>query len=163
VFSERTEPISELVKGKPGKPLREPVLVLFAGLLNLYQVYALSGNLAYLSSHPPLEPEKDWFHALQLAGVLGLMGFTVAFTVMLVVGAAAIYFLNRRVGGAFLVVVSIVGLMVSVVGIWSIMLNLDDVLAVFVSFLSPVCGLLAGYYGIRGEKVTARGTAQEIV
>jgi hypothetical protein len=53
--------------------------------------------------------------------------------------------------------------MVSVVGIWSIMLNLDDVLAVFVSFLSPVCGLLAGYYGIRGEKVTARGTAQEIV
>jgi hypothetical protein len=99
VFSERTEPISELVKGKPGKPLREPVLVLFAGLLNLYQVYALSGNLAYLSSHPPLEPEKDWFHALQLAGVLGLMGFTVAFTVMLVVGAAAIYFLNRRVGG----------------------------------------------------------------
>jgi hypothetical protein len=61
------------------------------------------------------------------------------------------------------VVVSIVGLMVSVVGIWSIMLNLDDVLAVFVSFLSPVCGLLAGYYGIRGEKVTARGTAQEIV
>jgi hypothetical protein len=152
-----------LVKGKPGKPLREPVLVLFASLLNLYQFYALAGNLAYLSSHPPLEPEKNWFHAVQLAGVVGLMGFTIAFTVMLVVAAAAVYFLNRRVGGAFLVVISIVGLLVSFVGISSTMLNLDDVLAVLLSFLSPVCGLLAGYYGIRGEKVTARETAQEIV
>jgi hypothetical protein len=82
---------------------------------------------------------------------------------MLVMGAAAVYFLNRRVGGAFLLVISIVGLVVSVAGIWSIMLNFDDVLAVVLSFLSPVCGLLAGYYGIRGEKVIARETAQEII
>lgn len=162
MFSERMEPISELVKGKPGKSMRELVLVLFASLLNLYQLYALAGNLAYLSSHPPLEPEKDWLHATQVAGVMGLIAFTIAFTVMLVIGAATVSFLNRRVGGAFLVVVSIVGLLVSVVGIWSIMLNFDDVLAVFVSFLSPVCGLLAGYYGIRGEKVIVRGAEQEI-
>lgn len=163
MFSERVEPISELVKGRAGKPMREPVLALFAGLLNLYQLYALAGNFAYLSSHPPLEPEKNWLHAIQLAGVMGLIGFTIAFTVMLVVGAAAVYFLNRRAGGAFLLVISVAALLVSVAEIWSIMINLDDVLAVFLTFLSPVCGLLAGYYSIRGQKVIARGTEQEIV
>jgi hypothetical protein len=162
MFSERLEPISELVKGEPEKPLREPALALFACLLNLYQIYQLSRQLSLLSSQVPSDPYMGWYYSYVLALSLGLIGFMIGFTVILLIGAATIYFFRRRVGAAILLVSSIIGLLVSFVGISMVMVSFS-ILGLLVNFLSPIFGLLAGIFGIRGEKPATREALQEII
>jgi hypothetical protein len=161
VFSERVEPISELVKGKPGKPLREPALALFACLLNGYQVYQLSGQLAQLSSQVA-DPFLGFYYSYLLGLIVGLIGFAIAFSIILAIGAATIYFLNRRAGGGVVLGVSITGLLVSFVGLSMVSLSFN-ILGLIVSFLSPIFGILAGYWGVKGEKVITREAAEEII
>jgi hypothetical protein len=162
VFSERVELISELVKGKPQKPLREPALALFACLLNGYQVYQLSGQLAQLSSQVEADPFMGFLYSYLLGIVVGLIGFAIAFSIILAIGAATIYFLNRRAGGGVVLVISIIGLLVGFVGISMVSLSFN-ILGLIVSFLSPIFGILAGYWGVKGEKVITREAAEEII
>ena len=162
MFSERLEPISELVKGEPEKPLREPALALFACLLNLYQIYQLSRQLSQLSSQVPGDPWMGLYYSIQLSLVAGMIGFIIGFTVILVIGAVTTYFFRRRVGAAILLVSSIVGLVMSFVGLSTVMMSFN-ILGAIINFLSPVFGLLAGIYGIRSEKAPGREAVQEIV
>jgi hypothetical protein len=161
VFSERVEPISELVKGKPQKPLREPALALFACLLNGYQVYQLSGQLAQLSSQVA-DPFMGFLYSYLLGIVVVLIGFAIAFSIILAIGAATIYFLSRRAGGGVVLGVSIVGLLVSFVGLSMVSLSFS-ILGLIANFLSPIFGILAGYWGVKGEKVITREAAEEII
>jgi hypothetical protein len=162
MFSERSEPISELVKGQPDKPIREPALALFACLLNLYQIYQLSTQFSLLSSQLPTDPYMGWYYPYLLGLSLGLIGFAIGFTVILLVGAATIYFFRRRVGAAILLVSSIIGLLVSFAGTSMVIISFN-IFGLLVNFLSPILGLLAGIFGIRGEKTVSREAMQEII
>jgi hypothetical protein len=165
VFSERPEPISELVKGNPEKPLREPALALFACLLNLYQLFQLVKQLAELpASTAPLDPYSgmNWYYAY-LSGILqGLFGFTVAFTGFLAGGVLVLYFFNRRVGGGMILVISVLALFVGFMGMSTVAIGFNF-FSLIIYFLSPVFGILAGFYGIRGEKPASREAVQEII
>jgi hypothetical protein len=162
MFSERLEPISELVKGEPEKPLREPALALFACLLNVYQIFQLSRQLSQLSTELPPDPWMGWYYSYLLGLNLGLIGFLIGFTAILIVGAAMTYFFRRRVGAVILLVSSIVGLLVGFVGMSIVVMNFN-ILGLVVNFLSPSLGLLAGIFGIRGGKPASREAVQEII
>jgi hypothetical protein len=58
--------------------------------------------------------------------------------------------------------VSITGLLVSFMGISMASLSFN-ILGLIVSFLSPIFGILAGYWGLKGEKVIAREATEEII
>lgn len=162
MFSERLEPISELIKGEPEKPLREPALALFASLLNLYQILQLSRQLSLLSSQPPSDPFMGGYYSYLLGLNVGLIGFLIGFTVVLLVGAATTYFFRRRVGAVILLVSSIIGLLMGFMGMSMVIMNFN-ILGLIVNFLSPSLGLLAGVFGLRGGKPATRETMQEII
>lgn len=165
MFSERSEPISELVKGNPEKPLREPALAMFACLLNLYQLFQLFKQLSELpASAGPLDPYSglNWYYAYLTGIIQGLFAFTVAFTGFLVGGVLVLYFVNRRVGGAIVLVISVLALIVGFMGISTVAIGFNF-FSLIIYFLSPVFGILAGVYGIRGEKPASREAVQEII
>jgi hypothetical protein len=161
VFSEKRTPISELVKGTPDRPLREPALVLLACLFNVFQIYQLSVSL---TQTPIVDPWMvDYWLIMVMGTVTALIGWYVAFSIILLIGAGVVYFLNRRAGGAVILVISIIGLLVGFVSIsMGFMLGMNA-MRIITGFLSPIFGLIAGINGVRAEKPPMTHDAQEII
>jgi hypothetical protein len=161
LFSEKATPISQLVKGSPDRPLREPVMILLACLFNIFQIYQLVVLRSSITS--PYDPFFGWFQMMIASTVPVLIGWYIIFSGILLIGAGVIYFLNRRAGGAIVLVISIVGLLMGFVGMSISMMISYNSLFVIVSFLAPVFGLVAGIWGVRAEKPPITEDMQEII
>lgn len=162
VFSEKTMPISELVEGSPDRPLREPALVSIACLFNGFQIYQMTQILPQLATWDPWG--FGFFYSSMMAGiVVGLIWWYVAFCIILLIGAGLVYFINRRAGGALILVISIIGLLVGFVGSTYTFIFTFSLLSLFIGLLSPVFGLLAGISGVRGEKARTLEDVHEII
>jgi hypothetical protein len=161
MFSERSEPISELIKGNPEKPLREPALALLACCFNLYQIFELNRILAQLMNVVNLDPWLGvWYQQMMVGMATGLLWWNIAFSVILLIGAAIVYFLHRRVGGALILAIAIIALLVSFV---SISVLFGNILSVMTAFLSAIFSMAAGISGVRGERASTPTPVQEII
>lgn len=161
LFSEKATPISQLVKGSPDRPLREPVTILLACIFNIFQIYQLVELRSRITS--PYDPFFDWFQTIIASTVPVLIGWYIIFSGILVIGASVIYWLNRRAGGAIVLVISIIGLLMGFVGMSITMMISYSTLFVTISFLAPVFGLVAGIWGVRAEKPLTTEDMQEII
>ena len=163
LFSEKTTPISELVKGNPDRPLREPALVLVACLFNLFQIYQLMTILPQLTA--PIDPYDPFgFLSLMMMQLIsGLVGWYVIFSIILLIGAALVYFINRRIGSALILVISIIGILASFMGVTLAFVYTRSLTTLILGFLAPVFGLIAGIWGIRSKDLTSPAVPQEIV
>lgn len=162
MFSEKTTPVSELVKGNPDRPIREPVLVLLACLFNVFQIY----QLVEMSIRGPafgFDPYLGPFMMMMVGMLSGLIIWYAIFSFILLIGAGIIYFINRRVGGAIILVVSIVGFIVGFVGMVISVMFTFSIFFVVTTFLTPCLGLLSGILGVRAEKPLTRADMQEII
>jgi len=162
VFSEKTTPVSELVKGNPDRPIREPALVLLTCLFNVFQIY----QLVEMSVQGPtfgFDPYMGMFLLMMVGMLSGLIIWYAAFSVILLIGAGIIYFINRRAGGALILVISIVGFLVGFVGMAISILFAFNTLFLVTTFLTPFLGLLAGIWGVRAEKSPTTADMQEII
>jgi hypothetical protein len=162
VFSEKTTPVSELVKGNPERPIREPALVLLTCLFNVFQIY----QLVEISIQGPSFSFDPFFGMVQLmmfGMISGLIIWYVVFSIVLLLGAGVIYFINRRAGGALILVISIIGFLIGFVGMGITIIFTFNLLFVITTFLTPFLGLLAGIWGVRAEKPPTRTDMQEII
>ncbi len=163
LFSEKTTPVSELVKGNPDRPLREPALVLLACLFNIFQIYQLLLILPQLSASPdPLNP-FSFFNVMMLQLISGLIGWYVTFCIILLIGAALVYFVNQRIGSALILVISIIGLLMGFMGASFTFIYTFSIIVLITGLLAPIFGLLAGIYGIRSKDARAPTEAQEVI
>ena len=161
MFSERSEPISELIKGNPEKPMREPALALLACCFNLYQILELSRIIAQLMNVTYIDPWFGmWYQQMMVGMATGLMWWNIAFSLILLTGAAIVYFLHRRAGGALILVIAIIALLVSFV---SVAMLFGNILGVMTAFLSAIFAMAAGISGVRGEGESAPTPVQEII
>ncbi len=160
MFSEKTAAVSELVKGNPDRPMREPALVILICLFNAFQIY----QLVEISSQGPIYDPFFGIFQMMMASMLSVLIIWYAvFSLILLIGAGIIYFINRRAGGALVLVISIVGLLIGFVGMSFSLIFAYNILFVVTSFLSPCLGLLAGIWGIRAEKPPTTTDMQEII
>ncbi len=163
VFSEKTTPVSQLIEGNPDRPLREPALVLLACLFNVFQIYQLFLILTQLGGTvDPLDP-FSYFNILLLQLIPGLIGWYVAFCIILLIGATLVYFINRRVGSALILVISIIGLLIGFVGALFTFIFTNSFIALITGLMAPIVGMLAGIYGIRSKDSRAPAEVQEII
>lgn len=160
MFSEKTTPVSELVKGTPDRPTREPALVILACLFNVFQVYQL---LEISTQVPTFDPYLEWYLLMMVSTISVLVIWYVVFSVILLIGAGIIYFINRRAGGALILVISIIGFLIGFVGMGISMMFAYSILFVVTTFLAPFFGLLAGIWGVRSEKPPTTVDMQEII
>jgi hypothetical protein len=163
LFSEKTTPISELVKGNPDRPLREPALALFACLFNVFQIYQLLTILPQVSV--PADPFDPFsFMSYLMAQIIsGLVGWYAAFSIILLIGAAIVYYINRRVGGAIILVISIIGILSSFLGVTLTFAYTRSLVTLVIGFLAPVFGLIAGIWAIRSKDLGSSTQTQEII
>ena len=162
MFSEKTTPVSELVKGNPDRPTREPALVSLACIFNVFQIY----QLVEMSIQGPaygFDPYMGMFLMMMVGMLSGLIIWYAVFSVILLIGAGIIYFINRRAGGALVLVISIVGFLVGFVGMAISVMFAFRILFVVTTFLTPFLGLLAGIWGVRAEKPPMSADMQEII
>ncbi len=162
MFSEKTTPVSELVKGNPDRPIREPALVLLICLFNVFQIY----QLVEMSIQGPafgFDPYLGMFMMMMVGMLSGLIIWYAVFSVLLLIGAGVTYFINRRAGGALILVISIVGFLVGFVGFAISVMFAFSIFFVVTTFLTPFLGLLAGIWGVRAEKPPTRADMQEII
>lgn len=160
MFSEKTTPVSELVKGNPDRPLREPAMTILACLFNFFQVYQL---MEIISQAPTYDPSFGWYQIMLVSTISVLVIWYVIFSVILLIGAGIIYFINRRAGGALILVISIIGFIIGFVGMGISMMFAYSLFFVVTTFLAPFFGLLAGIWGIRSEKPPTTTDMQEII
>ncbi len=162
MFSERSEPISELIKGNPEKPLREPALALLACLFNLYQVLELSRTLSQTAQVTYLDPWFGgfWYQQMMVGMLSGLIWWNIAFSLILLIGAAIVYFVHRRVGGVLILVISVIALFVS---FFAMSMFFANFLGAITALLSAVFGMVAGISGTRGERTSTSTQVQEII
>jgi hypothetical protein len=163
LFSEKTTPISELVKGNPDRPLREPAMVLLACLFNIFQIYSLITILPQVSVPiDPFDPFSFMNHYM-LQMISGLVGWYIAFSVILLIGAGVVYFLNRRIGGAVILVISLIGLLTSFMAISITFVFTRNFATLLLGFLAPILGIIAGIWGIRAKDLSTPVATQEII
>ncbi|MDO8124565.1 MAG: hypothetical protein Q6364_09330, partial [Candidatus Hermodarchaeota archaeon] len=82
MFSEKTTPVSELVKGNPDRPIREPALVLLICLFNVFQIY----QLVEMSIQGPafgFDPYLGMFMMMMVGMLSGLIIWYAVFSVLL--------------------------------------------------------------------------------
>jgi len=163
VFSEKTTPVSELVKGNPDRPMREPALVLLACLFNVFQVYQLFGVLSQLSA--PIDPfdPYSFFNMVMVSLISGLVGWYLVFSIILLIGGVLVYFVNRRIGSALILVISIIGLLVSFVAVGFTFIFTYSYISLITGLMAPIIGLLAGIYGIRSKEPSSPAESQEVI
>lgn len=160
MFSEKTTPVSELVKGNPDRPMREPALVLLACLFNVFQIYQL---IEISSQAPAYDPLFGMLQQMMASLSSVLIIWYVIFSIILLIGAGIIYFINRRAGGALILVISIIGFLLGFIGMVFSLIFAGGALFVVITFLGPFFGLLAGIWGVRSEKPPITAEMQEIV
>ncbi len=163
LFSEKITPVSELVEGDPDRPLREPALVLLACLFNVFQIYQLLQILSQ-SSVPvnPFDP-FSFFNIIMQQLVSGLVGWYIAFCIILLIGAALVYFINRRIGSALILVISIIGLLVSFVGMGFTFIYTFSFISLITGLMAPILGLIAGIYGVRSKEPGTPAEPKEVI
>jgi hypothetical protein len=163
MFSEKKTPISELIQGVPERPMREPALVALACLFNLYQIYRIFEILPQAAAYISPDPFLGGYFTM-IASMLGtLMGWYVVYSVILLIGAAIVYFANRRAGSALILVISIIGLLMSFVGIAMLVIFSLTIVDAITALFAPIIGLLAGFYGIRSQRTTGVSTNHEVI
>jgi len=163
MFSEKKTPISELVEGVPERPMREPALVALACLFNLYQIYRIFEVLPQAAAYFSPDPFMGGYFTM-VANMLGsLLGWYMVYSVILIIGGAIVYFANRRAGSALILVISIIGLLMSFVGIGMMFIFSLTIVDAITALLAPILGLLTGVYGIRSPQTTGESTSHEVI
>ncbi len=158
LFSEKSAPISELIKGEPDKPLREPALALFACVFNVYTIYQISQLLNVISILPfnPYDPwGPGWYFQIVIIMASGVLTFSLIYTILLLIGSGVMYFLTRRAGAVLVLVVSILALLVSFMGV---------AYGGFGLLIASILGIFSGALGIRSVKETPQPqTVYEVI
>lgn len=155
-FSEKQAPISELVKGDPEKPLREPAIALFAILFNLFAIYQVTEILQQMLIwlNPGVDPWYSLYISMMLMMMNTLIGAAIFYSFMLLLGAAIMRFLNRRAGAAVILVFSIFTLFISFIAL---------TFGGFSLIIGALLGLLAGAMGIRSKREIRERDAIEVI
>lgn len=155
--SESSLPISELIKGDPEKPTREPALALFACIFNLYMVYELLQQVDILSrlvgTIDPNLPMGIDLSEMLLGIFSGIIIFSLVFSIILVVGAGLMYSVNRRLGAALVLAFSVVALLISFISL----------LGGIGLIMGSMLGLFAGILGVRSKREANAETVHEII
>ncbi len=163
LFSKKTTPISELVKGNPDRPIGEPSLVLLACLFNVFQIYQLLQILSQLSLAPnPFNP-LPFYSLMMLQVVSSLVGWYVVFCIILLIGAGIVYFFNRRIGSALILVISIIGLLIGFVGSGLTFIYTFSFISLITGLLAPIIGLIAGINGVRSKEPKFSTESHEVI
>ncbi|MFX1576537.1 MAG: hypothetical protein ACFFCF_05145 [Promethearchaeota archaeon] len=156
MFSEKQAPISELVKGDPEKPLREPAIALFAIMFNLFAIYQVTEILRQMLLW--FDPGGDPWYLSYLSMIMMMMntliGAAIFYSLMLLLGAAIMRFLNRRAGAAVILVFSIFTLLISFIA-----LSFGG----FSLIIGSLLGILAGALGIRSKREIHERDAIEVI
>ncbi|MFX0168253.1 MAG: hypothetical protein ACFE89_02750 [Candidatus Hodarchaeota archaeon] len=160
MFSEKTAPISELIKGTPDRSLREPALVILACLFNGFQIYRIFQILPQLSGYSPF---GEFFYAM-IAGMLGsLLLWYVIYSVILLIGGAIVYLVNQRIGSAVILVISIIGLLMSFMGMSVIIIFTFNTMDAIIGLLAPIIGVITGIYGVRSQRSRSEAAVHEVI
>ena len=156
MFSEKQTPVSELIRGDPEKPLREPAIALFAIVFNLFAIYQFSEMLQQmlLWMDPGLDPWMVGYYQMMLMMVNTLAGFAIFFSLILLLGAAIMRFLHRRAGAALILVFSIFTLFVSFMGL---------AFGGFSLILGVFLGMVAGIMGVRAKREVRERDVIEVI
>ena len=156
MFSEKQTPISELIKGNPEKPLREPVIALFAIVFNLFATYQFSEiiNQTFLLLIDTVDPWQRSYMMLMAMVMNTMIGVTLFYSLILLIGAAIMRFLSQRAGAALILVFSIFMLLVSFYAIS---------LGGFGLILGAFLGLTAGIMGIQKKREVRERDAIEVI
>lgn len=163
MFSEKKTPISELIKGVPERPMREPAIVALACLFNLYQIYRIFEVLPQAAAYTSPDPFLGGYYTM-IASMLGtLIGWYVAYSVILLIGAAIVYFANRRAGSALILVISIIGLLMGFVGIGMMFLFSLTIVDALTALFAPIIGLISGISGVRSKDTTVDPASHGVI
>ncbi|MFW9831488.1 MAG: hypothetical protein ACFFD8_06910 [Candidatus Thorarchaeota archaeon] len=155
MFSESKTPISELIKGNPDKPLREPALALFAIVFNLFTIYQINEMLRQMNLwYNPSDP-WGWMYI----SIMNMMAFTITgmalfYSVMLLLGAFLMRFIHRRVGAILVLVFSVLVLLISFMAL---------AFGGFGLLIGTILGMAAGIMGVRGGKEITPRDVVEII
>jgi ABC-type uncharacterized transport system permease subunit len=154
MFSESKVPVSELIQGDPDKPVREPVLALFAIVFNLFSIYQINEMLRQMMLwYNPSDPFMWSYYSILSLTFATLNGFTIFYSIMLLIGAAVMRFIHRRAGAVIVLVFSIFVLFVSFVAI----------AFAFSLFIGTIIGMAAGIIGIRSRREERELETVEII
>ncbi|MDO8056106.1 MAG: hypothetical protein Q6361_04530 [Candidatus Hermodarchaeota archaeon] len=163
MFSEKKTPISELIQGVPERPMREPAIVALACLFNLYQIYRIFEVLPQAAAYSSPDPFLGGYFAM-IASMLGtLLGWYLVYSVILCIGAAVVYFANRRAGSALIFAISIIGFIMGFVGIGMLIIFSLTIVDAITALFAPIIGVISGIYGIRSQRTTGDSTVHEVI
>ena len=156
VFSEKQTLVSELIKGDPEKPLREPVIALFAIVFNLFAIYQISEIIrqTLLWMVPGGDPWQWSYMSMMMLMMNTMIGIALFYSLMLLIGAAIMRFVSGRAGAALILVFSIFMLLVSFVAI---------AFGGFGLLLGAFLGLSAGIMGIRSKREVRERDVIEVI
>ncbi|MFX1565024.1 MAG: hypothetical protein ACFFCH_03435 [Promethearchaeota archaeon] len=156
MFSEKQTPVSELVKGDPEKPLREPAIALFAIVFNLFAIYQISEIIrqTLLWMVPGSDPWVLSYQSMMFMMMNTMIGVALFYSLMLLIGALVMRFLSRRAGAALILVFSIFTLFISFIAI---------AFGGFALIISAFLGLAAGVMGIRSKREIRERDAIEVI
>jgi hypothetical protein len=156
VFSEKQTPVSELIKGDPEKPLREPAIALFAIVFNLFAMYQLSEiiNQTFLLIVDSVDPWHRSYMMLMTLMMNTMIGIALFYSLFLLIGAAIMRFVSRRAGAALILVFSVFMILVSFVAISY---------GGFGLILGAFLGLTAGILGIQSKREVRERDVIEVI
>jgi hypothetical protein len=156
VFSEKQTPISELIKGDPEKPLREPVIALFAIVFNIFAMYQFSEiiNQTFLLLVDTVDPWQRSYMMVMAMMMNTMIGAALIYSLILLIGAAIMRFVNQRVGAALILVFSVFMLLMSFFAI---------AFGGFGLILGAFLGLIAGIMGIQRKREVRERDVIEVI
>ncbi|MFX1509178.1 MAG: hypothetical protein ACFFBR_02630 [Promethearchaeota archaeon] len=156
MFSEKQTLVSELIKGDPEKPLREPAIALFAIVFNLFAIYQITEIIrqTLLWMAPGGDPWFLSYQAMMLMMMSTMIGVSIFYSLMLLLGAALMRFINRRAGAALILVFSIFTLFISFIAI---------AFGGFSLLIGVFLGLAAGVMGIRSKREVRERDVIEVI
>jgi hypothetical protein len=136
------EPVSEMIKDKPKRSLRDPLLLILAGLLiiggGIWQLYRLTDTVLFL-------PE-ELAHLLTRQTIEGFY-LAIIFCALLFVSSAVMFLVNRQIGAVIGLICSGIGFFIPGSGF----------------FIGPILGLIAGFDVLMVSKPPSVGDPNEVL
>lgn len=136
--------ISEMIKGRPERSMREPVLALFSGLINLayswWQYQSIIVTLGYLGT------DYGFIGGIILEMMWAMFIIGVFSSLMIMFGGFIMFVFKRKVGGIIALIFSAL----------TIFLGLGFL-------VGPLLGILGGALALQEKKPPEPGDSSEII
>ena len=136
------EPVSEMIKDKPKRSFRDPLLLILAGLLiisgSIWQLFRLTDIVPFLPEEQALIVATQTVEGFYLALILGSLLF---------MSSAVMLLVNRQIGAVIGVICSGIGFFIPGSGF----------------FIGPILGLIAGFDVLMVSKPPSVGDPNEVL